>query len=554
MPKDNAAFNACSIVSSILDLATASGIVYEVIDPSLFWKFPKSRIQNGADISTLLSILDEYTRTVWIFVNNLTVNQLQYGDKVEIRLARDSIAAWYFQLEQALQVLKDAGLREKNSGFFRRARCRRALKKCVKELTTANERLEDAIAGLVTPFPVLSTPDDSPVSIRNPLFPSPVSSPTRSWSGSSDYSSITSSSSPSPERRSSGLSFLEPGNISPSELTIVRTLPPTSSYRHSFWNGFVEADVRGQAKLVKVYRSRRSRSIRSSDADDADSEVEFFGDLHNLQQRTVAQYPKVFGFCNDASATFLVFDSMCFIPFKQVVTSLEKTGQSAASQNLWRQYQEMFNAVQFLVENHNGVTWTFLEFTLSDARVDDRGTVVVSPRWINTDMSGWDDSRSKFLTTLERLRHRFFEGESLLRTFKSLFYPYRRRWEQRMYGAVTTGLPESSDLLDRLSQFCPADYSKEALRWPLGTVTSDGSIPRPGDVGYFEEGESMCEMAASFGLPKGYVSSFRCLGNVVKDAGLGGIENDLVRLQMVQYENLFGTRYATISRVGVRTF
>ncbi|KAG8941452.1 hypothetical protein FRC00_012357, partial [Tulasnella sp. 408] len=139
-----------------------------------------------------------------------------------------------------------------------------------------------------------------------------------------------------------------------------------------------------------------------------------------------------------------------------------------------------------------------------DTRVDDRGRIVVSPRWINTDMSGWDTSRSKFLTLLDRLRHRFFEGAIELRTFKSLFYPYRRRWEQRMYGAVTTGLPESSDLLDRLSEYCPSDYSEPELRWPLGTVTSDGSIPRPGDVGYFEEGENMCAEAASLGLGKGY--------------------------------------------------
>lgn len=117
-----------------------------------------------------------------------------------------------------------------------------------------------------------------------------------------------------------------------------------------------------------------------------------------------------------------------------------------------------------------------------------------------------------------------------------------------MYGAVTTGLPESSELLDRLSEFCPSDYSEPALRWPLGTVTSDGSIPRAGDVGYFEEGESMCEMAASSGLCKGYVSSFNILGNVTSDCGMG------VELSMVQYENLFGTKYARIEKVGERLF
>ncbi|KAG8912733.1 hypothetical protein FRC01_004928 [Tulasnella sp. 417] len=339
------------------------------------------------------------------------------------------------------------------------------------------------------------------------------------------------------------------GNIAPGELTVVRTLPPTSSYRHSFWNGFVEADVRGQAKLVKVYRNRNQTNM----TDDVDDEVEFYGDLRNMQQRTIAHFPTILGVCNDPSATFLVFDSMCFTPFKQLVTSLQSTGQCAASQNLWRQYQEMFSAMNYIVENHQGVTWTFIEFTLSDARVDDQGRVVVSPRWINTDMSGWDTSRTHFLTLLDRLRHRFFEGEVELRTFKSLFYPYRRRWEQRMYGPVTTGLPESSDLLDRLSEYCPSDYSEPALRWPLGTVTSDGSIPRPGDVGYFEEGENMCEEAANSGLGKGYVSSFKTLGNIANDCGMG-VSNGGVKLSMVQYENLFGTRYAGIERVGERVF
>lgn len=122
-----------------------------------------------------------------------------------------------------------------------------------------------------------------------------------------------------------------------------------------------------------------------------------------------------------------------------------------------------------------------------------------------------------------------------------------------MYGAVTTGLPESSDLLNRLSEFCPSDYSEPALRWPLGTVTSDGSIPRAGDVGYFEEGDSMCEMAASLGLGKGYVSSFKILGNVAKDCGMG-VGGGGVELSMVQYENLFGTRYARIEKVGERLF
>ncbi|KAG8972659.1 hypothetical protein FRC05_009670 [Tulasnella sp. 425] len=472
----HAAFDACETVNSILDLAKASGIVYDVLDPTPFWKFSRSRLQNGADVSALLSILDEYTQTVWTFINGIPVDHLRYGDKAEIRLAKNVIAAWYFQLEQALQLLKNAGLREKNFlGLFRRARRRRALRRCVKELTTAHERLE--------------------------------------------------------------------GNVAPGELEIVRTVPPTSYYRKSFWNGFVEADVRGQAKLVKVYRNSQTTA-----SDDGDTEIEFYGDLHNLQQKTLAQFPKLFGYCNDPSATFLVFDSMCFTPFKQVVTSLQSTGQCAASQNLWRQFMEMFNAVHYLVENHGGVTWTFLEFTIADARVDDRGTVVVSPRWINTDMSGWDTSRSKFLTLLGRMRHRFFEGEVELRTFKSLFYPYRRRWEQRMYGAVTTGLPESSDLLDRLSEFCPSDYSEPAIRWPLGTVTSDGSVPRAGDVGYFEEGDSMCEMAASFGLGKGFVNSFKILGNVAKDCGMG------VELSMVQYENLFGTKYARIEKVGERLF
>lgn len=122
-----------------------------------------------------------------------------------------------------------------------------------------------------------------------------------------------------------------------------------------------------------------------------------------------------------------------------------------------------------------------------------------------------------------------------------------------MYGAVTTGLPESSDLLDRLSEYCPSDYSEPELRWPLGTVTSDGSIPRPGDVGYFEEGENMCAEAAKLGLGKGYVSSFKTLGNVAKDCGMG-VGNGGVKLSMVQYETLFSTRYAGIERVGDRVF
>ncbi|KAG8909097.1 hypothetical protein FRC00_010780, partial [Tulasnella sp. 408] len=171
-------------------------------------------IYNGADISALLSILDEYSRTIWTFVNGIPVDHLRQGDKAELRLARDVIAGWYFQLEQALQLLKDAGLREKNSGFLRRAKRRRALRRCVNELTTAHERLE--------------------------------------------------------------------GNIAPNELTIVRTLPPTSNYRHSFWNGFVEADVRGQAKLVKIYRNNNQAAM----SDDVDGEVEFYGDLQNLQRRT----------------------------------------------------------------------------------------------------------------------------------------------------------------------------------------------------------------------------------------------------------------------------
>ncbi|KIO18078.1 hypothetical protein M407DRAFT_226472 [Tulasnella calospora MUT 4182] len=392
----HAAFHSCATVNSILDLAKASGIVYEVLDPSPFWKFPRGIIHNGADVSALLSILDEYTRTVWTFVNGIPVDNLRHSDKAEIRLARDVIAGWYFQLEQALQVLKDAGLREKNSGFLRRAKRRRALRRCVNELTTAHERLEEthhvpsplndnqnAVASLVTPYPVLSKPDDSPISPCQSFFTSPVSSPTRS-----SFASPTS-------ERSFGALALDGGNIAPGELTIVRTLPPTSHYRHSFWNGFVEADVRGQAKLVKVYRNNNQTNV----TEDTDGEVEFYGDLHNMQQRTFLGF--AMNLLQPSSFSIAVYGTEELDAAHQVITSLQSTGQCAASQDLWRQ-----NAVHYLVENHQGVTWTFMEFTLSDARVDDRGKIVVSPRWINTDMSGWDTSRSKFLTLLDRLRHR----------------------------------------------------------------------------------------------------------------------------------------------------
>ncbi|KAG8912732.1 hypothetical protein FRC01_004927 [Tulasnella sp. 417] len=204
---------------------------------------------------------------------------------------------------------------------------------------------------------------------------------------------------------------------------------------------------------------------------------------------------------------------------------------------------EMFNAVQYLVESHQGVTWTFLEANLSDARVDDRGTVVVSPRWVKMDLSGWDTSRPKFLMLLQKLRQNFFDGSIELRTFKSLFYPYRNRWERRMHGAVTTGLPDSSAVLDRLPQYCPTDYQETELRWPLGATTSDGSVPRAGDVGYFEEGGTDLP-----GLAGKRGSSLRVLGNLA-NACLGG-----VNLKMTQYESLFATGHARIERMTATLF
>ncbi|KIO18079.1 hypothetical protein M407DRAFT_32249 [Tulasnella calospora MUT 4182] len=256
-----------------------------------------------------------------------------------------------------------------------------------------------------------------------------------------------------------------------------------------------------------------------------------------------ARFPRVVGYCNDDLANFVVFDSMCFTHFKQAIFILQKTGQSIASQTLWRQFMEMFNAVQYLVDSHQGVTWTFLEAILSDARVDDRGTVVISPRWVKTDISGWDTSRPKFLMLLQKLRQNFFEGSIELRTFKALFYPYRNRWERRMHGAVTTGLPESSAVLDRLPQYCPSDYQGTELRWPLGATTSDGSVPRAGDIGHFEDGDkSLPGMAGRGG------STLKVLGNLAKTC-LGG-----VNLQMTQYKSLFGTRHARIERVTATLF
>lgn len=46
------------------------------------------------------------------------------------------------QLEQALQRLNDAGLHEKNAGFFGRVKRRSAICRCTHELTTAHDRLE----------------------------------------------------------------------------------------------------------------------------------------------------------------------------------------------------------------------------------------------------------------------------------------------------------------------------------------------------------------------------------------------------------------------------
>lgn len=107
-----------------------------------------------------------------------------------------------------------------------------------------------------------------------------------------------------------------------------------------------------------------------------------------------------------------------------------------------------------------------------------------------------------------------------------------------MRGAVTTGLPDSSAVLDCLPQCCPSDYRGTELRWPLGAVTSDGSVPKAGDIGYFEEGDK-----GRTGGAGEVGNSFRILGNLAKGC-LGG-----VNLEILQYESLFGTTYARIERV-----
>lgn len=112
-----------------------------------------------------------------------------------------------------------------------------------------------------------------------------------------------------------------------------------------------------------------------------------------------------------------------------------------------------------------------------------------------------------------------------------------------MHGAVTIGLPDPSAVLDRLPQYCPSDYQGTELRLPLGVTTSDGSAPRAGDIGYFEEGEKDLP-----GMAGKRETSFKVLGNLAKNC-LGG-----VNLQMTQYKSVFGTTHARIERVTATLF
>ncbi|KIO27379.1 hypothetical protein M407DRAFT_7334 [Tulasnella calospora MUT 4182] len=116
-------------VNTLLDLAKASGVL-------------KGRVHKDADIAAVVSSVNDYSRTVWIFVNGKPVDHLRYGDEVEIRLARDGIAAWHFQLEQALQLIKEAGLHERNPSFFQRVQRRKAIRRCINEINSAHERFE----------------------------------------------------------------------------------------------------------------------------------------------------------------------------------------------------------------------------------------------------------------------------------------------------------------------------------------------------------------------------------------------------------------------------
>ncbi|KAG8921350.1 hypothetical protein FRC00_008773, partial [Tulasnella sp. 408] len=55
----------------------------------------KGGVRKDKNIATLVSSIDEYSHTVWTFVNGISIDHLRDGDDAEIHLARDGIAAWH---------------------------------------------------------------------------------------------------------------------------------------------------------------------------------------------------------------------------------------------------------------------------------------------------------------------------------------------------------------------------------------------------------------------------------------------------------------------------
>ncbi|KAG8901105.1 hypothetical protein FRB99_005561 [Tulasnella sp. 403] len=408
----------------------------------------------------LLKLTARYSETIWEFVNALSAEYVKESQERQAVLARQAIRDFGSELEKVKRIVEIQQRKRLLSRFLFNAELRAEIDECKEQLVIAHQRFKDAVSNIV-----VANTHETNAAVQA--------------QGSTC--------------RKDRFKILGARALDCDEIEITGNIE-NSWVPGSFWTSMVKIKVKERDYVAKIY------------TDAEDGEEGFLRDIKSLSGLQRYYLPRLYGHCQDSATPFIVLNAANLTPLSEYLNSFSRrVDEDASSVGAWKMLINMREVGQFFCENRMYFSRQDARILFEDAKVDEKGDIVVAPlkRKVLTDGGNALDTLTSCLLGT---RITWQQLSATLQGFEHFFNTVNSDFLGAIFNPLSEleDIPSASTKLREHSkpqwQGIPIPGWQHMLKWGRGNL---------GDVGILQEDSGEFEQLGHIGLGSMTVT---CLG------------------------------------------